>query len=501
MSLQKTHTSLLGLQDVTIVDDVRLRKVIIATVLGNIIEWFDFSVYGFLAYELGQVFFSGVDLRMQRIAVLATFSLPFVIRPLGGLFFGVLGDKYGRKKILSITIIMMSISTACISLIPSYSTIGIWAPILLLMCKIIQGFAIGGEYIGAAIFIAEYSPDRKRGLMGSWLDFGSISGFLLGAGLVVIISYITGAECFSNWGWRILFGMALPLGSIGLYLRYMLEESPAFQGNLKKFMISGHDAGLTEQRISYIKLITQYWKSLLICMGLVITTNVTYYMLLTYMPTYLSQNLHFSEDHGIIIIISIMISMLFLQPIMGFISDKFGRRPLVIIGSFALLLFSLPCFTLINSHVTGRMFLGLLILALILNSFTGVMASSLPAMFPTHIRCSILATIFNLSVLIASLTPIIAAWLVEETANLYMPAYCLMIAGGVGLLTGIMMQETANLPLRGANPVASNIIEAKAIIKEHHDHIEQKITEIKQQISILEKQRSQLMNQHPYMHE
>lgn len=141
----------------------------------------------------------------------------------------MLGDKYGRQKILAITIVIMSISTFCIGLIPSYATIGIWAPILLLLCKMAQGFSVGGEYTGASIFVAEYSPDRKRGFMGSWLDFGSIAGFVLGAGVVVLISTIVGEENFLEWGWRIPFFIALPLGIIGLYLRHALEETPAFQ--------------------------------------------------------------------------------------------------------------------------------------------------------------------------------------------------------------------------------------------------------------------------------
>ncbi len=136
----------------------------------------------------------------------------------------MLGDKYGRQKILAITIVIMSISTFCIGLIPSYDTIGIWAPILLLICKMAQGFSVGGEYTGASIFVAEYSPDRKRGFMGSWLDFGSIAGFVLGAGVVVLISTIVGEANFLDWGWRIPFFIALPLGIIGLYLRHALER-------------------------------------------------------------------------------------------------------------------------------------------------------------------------------------------------------------------------------------------------------------------------------------
>ena len=160
--LKRKKVKPITLRDVTIIDDGKLRKAITAASLGNAMEWFDFGVYGFVAYALGKVFFPGADPSVQMVAALATFSVPFLIRPLGGLFFGMLGDKYGRQKILAITIVIMSISTFCIGLIPSYDTIGIWAPILLLICKMAQGFSVGGEYTGASIFVAEYSPDRKR---------------------------------------------------------------------------------------------------------------------------------------------------------------------------------------------------------------------------------------------------------------------------------------------------------------------------------------------------
>ena len=141
---------------------------------------------------------------IQMIAALATFSVPFWYVRWAGLF-GIMGDKFGRQKVLSVTIIIMAVSTFCIGLIPSYESIGIWAPVLLLLAKLAQGFSVGGEYSGAAIFVAEYSPDRKRGFMGSWLDFGSIAGFVCGAGVVVLISSILGEETFREWGWRIPF--------------------------------------------------------------------------------------------------------------------------------------------------------------------------------------------------------------------------------------------------------------------------------------------------------
>ncbi len=188
----------------SVIDNAKLKKAITAAALGNAMEWFDFGVYGFVAYALGGIFPQRVT-GTQTIAALATFSVPFLVRPLGGLFFGVMGDRFGRQKVLSLTIIIMAASTFCIGLIPSYTTIGIWAPILLLICKLAQGFSVGGEYTGAAIFVAEYAPDKRRGFPGSWLDFGSIAGFVLGAGFVVFLSIMVGEQAFLDWGWRVPF--------------------------------------------------------------------------------------------------------------------------------------------------------------------------------------------------------------------------------------------------------------------------------------------------------
>ena len=173
----------LQIDDITVIDNTKLKKAVTAAALGNAMEWFDFGVYGFVAFALGKVFFPDASPTVQIIAALGTFSVPFLVRPLGGVFFGVMGDRFGRQKVLSLTIIIMAVSTFCIGLIPSYRSIGIWAPVLLLLCKLAQGFSVGGEYTGAAVFVAEYAPDRRRGFLGSWLDFGSIAGFVLGAGL------------------------------------------------------------------------------------------------------------------------------------------------------------------------------------------------------------------------------------------------------------------------------------------------------------------------------
>ena len=497
LKLRKKRVKPMHINDITIIDDAKLKKAITAAALGNAMEWFDFGVYGFVAVALGQVFFPGANPGLQMIAALATFSVPFLVRPLGGVFFGRLGDKFGRQKVLSITIIIMSISTVSIGLIPSYASIGMWAPILLLVAKLAQGFSVGGEYTGAAIFVAEYSPDRKRGFLGSWLDFGSIAGFILGAGVVILITSIVGDENFLSWGWRLPFFIAAPLGLIGIYLRHALEETPTFQQHVDKIDSNSRKEIAEPPRVSFREIFSKQWKALIVSVGLVIATNVTYYMLLTYMPSYMSHSLHYSEDHGLIIIIAIMVGMLFVQPFMGMMSDRFGRKPFVIIGSIGLFILAVPSFILIQSNVIGLIFLGFLILAVLLNCFIGVMASTLPAMFPTNIRYSALAIAFNVSVMVAGITPTFAAWLVEATHNLFMPAYYLMVVAVIGLVTGIYMKETANKPLKGATPAASDRAEAKEILQEHHDNIEQKIEDIDAQIAELQSKRKHLIDQHP----
>ncbi|MBV7484884.1 glycine betaine/L-proline transporter ProP [Bordetella sp. BOR01] len=496
----------LQIDDITVIDNTKLKKAVTAAALGNAMEWFDFGVYGFVAFALGKVFFPDASPAVQTIAALGTFSVPFLVRPLGGVFFGVMGDRFGRQKVLSLTIIIMAISTFCIGLIPSYHTIGLWAPILLLLCKLAQGFSVGGEYTGAAIFVAEYAPDRQRGFLGSWLDFGSIAGFVLGAGMVVLLQTMLSEPTFLDWGWRVPFFVAGPLGLLGLYLRHAAEETPAFTQQLEKMAKEDRDALQERPTVSFREIFSKYRKALLICIGMVLVTNITYYMLLTYMPTYLSRSLGYSEEHGVLIIVVVMIGMLFVQPVVGFASDKIGRKPFLLVGSIGLLLLALPAFKFIGSDNTGLIFLGLLFIAVLLNCLTGVMASTLPALFPTRIRYSALASSFNIAIIVAGLTPTVSAWLVEETGNLMMPAFYLMVAAAIGLITSFFLPETANRPMRGDTPNASSPHEAKALLKQAYEHIEESLADIETEIATMEEKlealrqrRQRLADRHPHL--
>ena len=453
----------LTLDDITVVDSAVLKRAVSAAALGNAMEWFDFGVYSYIVSTLSQVFFQELPENMRLIATFATFAIAFLVRPLGGMFFGPLGDRVGRQKVLAATMIIMAVSTFCIGLIPSYASIGIVAPILLLIARLVQGFSTGGEYGGAATFIAEYSPDRQRGFMGSWLEFGTLGGYVLGAALVTAITAAMSPEALLDWGWRIPFFIAGPLGLIGLYLRLKLEETPAFQA-----LEESAEPQETHSHSAFFKRLTKHWRELVICVGLVLVFNVTDYMLLSYMPTNLSSNLKYDTHHGLMMILLVMLLMMVIQPFLGLLCDRVGRRPVVMVGCIGTFLLAWPCFMLIQQGTHLSIFVGLMILAALLNCFTSTMPSTLPALFPTSIRYGALAIAFNVSVSVfGGTTPLVTAWLIDVTNNLMMPAIYMMGAAAIGFVTILMTRETANRPLRGSTPTAASPEEAQELLEEH----------------------------------
>ena len=449
----------MDVEEITVVDKPMLRRAVGAAALGNAMEWFDFGVYGYLAVTLGQVFFPSSNPTAQLIATFATFTVAFLVRPLGGLVFGPLGDRYGRQKVLAFTMILMALGTFSIGLIPSYERIGIWAPVLLLLARLVQGFSTGGEYGGAATFIAEYATDRNRGLMGSWLEFGTLGGYIAGAATVTTLHLLLSGAQMLDWGWRIPFLVAGPLGLLGLYMRMRLEETPAFRAYAEEAAKRDHERpGLGE-------LLRVHGRQLVICMGLVLVFNVTDYMLLTYMPSYLTVTLGYAESKGLLLIIIVMLVMMPLNIVGGLFSDRLGRRPMIIGACVALLLLAIPCLLLVRSGQDGLIFLGLMLLGIALVCFTSSMPSTLPALFYTPVRYSALSIAFNVSVsLFGGTTPLVTAWLVERTGDPMVPAYYLMGAAVIGLVTMLFVRETAGLPLRGSPPAVASDQEARALL-------------------------------------
>lgn len=449
--------------DVCVTDNASVKRAVKATMLGNAMEWFDFGVYAYLATTIGKVFFPDASGSAQLLSTFAIFAAAFIVRPLGGLFFGPLGDRIGRKKVLATTIILMAGSTFAIGLIPSYESIGIAAPILLVLLRLLQGFSTGGEYGGASTFVAEYAPDKRRGFFASFLEFGTLAGYVAAAGIVTIIQTVVSAEDLLQWGWRIPFLIAGPLGLIGLYLRLRLEETPAFQ-----MMEQAEERSLADESTGkkLRETLVDNWRPLVLCIVLVATYNIAHYGLLSYMPTYLTNTLGYDESHGLVLMIIVMIVMMMGISYVGKFSDRVGRKPLLLSGFIGFFVLSLPAYLLIGIGNYVTVFLGLAILGGLLLLFVGVFPSVLPALFPTGIRYGGLAIGYNLAVSIfGGTTPLVLTALESATgSNLVAPMY-MMIAAVIGGIAVLMIPETARKPLDGSPPAVATDEEARRIIR------------------------------------
>ncbi|MGW7255067.1 MFS transporter [Streptomyces sp. NPDC054834] len=449
-------------EDVQVIEPPLLRRAVGASALGNCMEWFDFGVYSYLAATIGKVFFPGASPAAQVISSFATFAAAFVVRPLGGLVFGPLGDRLGRQKVLATTMIMMAIGTFAIGLIPAYGTIGIAAPVLLLLARMVQGFSTGGEYGGATTFVAEYSPDRRRGFLSSWLDFGTFVGYALGSALVTLLNLMLTDAQMLSWGWRIPFLIAGPLGVIGLYMRLKLEESPAFQQQLDE-----HEKSLAQESAgSELKAIVRnHWRALLVCVGLVLLYNVTNYMVTGFLPTYQTETLNRSSSFADVLVLAGMVWIVVLITFIGRLSDRVGRRPVYGVAAAAMVVLAVPAFLLIKMHGTWGPVLGVLLLSTLLACFAAPSAATLPALFPTAVRYAAMGIGFNFAVAaFGGTTPLVTEALVNLTGNDMMPAFYLMLAGAIGLVTVWFLPESAQVPLNGSQPMVGSKEERRELI-------------------------------------
>ncbi|MFD8388994.1 MFS transporter [Streptomyces sp. NPDC059680] len=464
-----------GRGDVEVVEPPLLRRAVGASALGNCMEWFDFGVYSYLAATIGKVFFPGASPGAQVISSFATFAAAFVVRPLGGLVFGPLGDRIGRQKVLATTMIMMAVGTFAIGVIPGYGTIGIAAPVLLLLARMVQGFSTGGEYGGATTFVSEYSPDRRRGYLSSWLDFGTFVGYALGSALVTVLNLALTEGQMLSWGWRIPFLIAGPLGVIGLYMRLKLEESPAFQQQLDE-----HEKALAQKsaRSEFKDIVRSHWGELLVCMGLVLLYNVTNYMVTGYLPTYQTEVLNRSSGSADVLVLIGMLWIVVLITFLGRLSDHVGRRPVYAVAAAAMIVLAVPAFLLIKAYGTWPPILGVLLLATLLACFAAPSAATLPALFPTAVRYAAMGIGFNVAVsAFGGTTPLVTAALGTATGDDLMPAYYLMLAGVIGLLTVKFLPETAQVPLKGSRPMVGSREEQRDLItvsRELYKYVQQR---------------------------
>ncbi|WP_019925956.1 MFS transporter [Nocardia sp. BMG111209] len=404
--------------------------------MGNATEWYDYGVYAATATYLTDAFFPG---HLGTLGTLLGFAVSFLLRPLGGMVWGPLGDRVGRKTILATTILLMAGATGLIGLIPSHSAIGVGAPILLISLRVIQGFSTGGEYGGAATYLAESVDDRRRGFLGSFLEFGTLWGFIGGSAIVLLMQVALTDAQMQSWGWRIPFLLAVPLGLVGWYLRSRLDESPVFTE------IAEHD----HPRGGLITLITDYRRELLTLAGLVVALNVVNYTLLAYMPTYLHGTIGISDSRTTEMVLIGQLVMALVLPLSGGLSDYFGRRPMWLVSLVGLAVLAIPMYWLMGK-ATGWAITGFVVLGLLYVPQLSTISATFPAIFPTHVRQAGFALSYNVATAVFGGTaPLLNEWVIDRTHWTLFPAYYMVAACLIGLIAWTFLRETAGASLRG----------------------------------------------------
>jgi len=418
----------------------KLRKVLLATGIGHFVEWFDFGLYGTLAAIIGVQFFQAESPAVALLSSFAVFGAGFIMRPLGGLYFGSLGDRIGRQKVLATVILLTSGATFVMGLLPTFSQIGIAATVLLVITRLIQGFAAGGESSGATTFLAEYAPTARRGYFTCWIDNFGFMAFVAGSGLVFLLTATLGEATMSDWGWRIPFLIAGPLGLVGLYLRKHLEDTPEFLEMVK--------SGKTEAS-PLRTAVTTAWGALLFCVGFVVIKAVGHWTLQTFMPSYLSTELHYSKLDSYAITTVGLFAIAVMVPFMGYLSDKLGRKPLMLAGCAGFILFTYPAMMVMARGDMLSAIMAMLLLGAFIAAFDGACSAAMAELFPTSIRYGGMAIAYNVAVaFFGGITPWFSAYLMTSTGNPFSPAYYVMGAALITFLTVLRAKETAGQPLR-----------------------------------------------------
>ena len=464
----ESETPRLQVDDVIVVNKKRVRTAIGGTVVGNFMEWFDFGIYGYLAVTLAVVFTEDLPEPWGLLVTLFGFAVSFLVRPIGGLVLGPLGDRIGRQRVLFFTMALMAVATALIGVLPTSAQIGLWAIVPLYLLKMAQGFSTGGEYAGATTYVAEFSPDRSRGFWSSWLDVGSYVGFAAGASVVALTTLITesvwGPTAMVDFGWRIPFLLAIPLGAVAIWFRMRIPETPAYE------TASEHETSVAADdplaRHGLVGILRHHWRPVLICVAIAAATNTAGYALTSYMPTYLENEVGVSNLTAAVATVPVLLVMSACLPLIGLLSDRIGRRPVYLIAAGSTLALMVPAFAIMQIGELWAVFLALTMVAVPVAFYVAVAASTLPALFPTASRFGAMAIAYNVaSSLFGGTTPLFSQGLIELTGNTYMPAFYIMVfalLGGVAMLT---MKETAQRPLLGSVPTVETAAEAEAVVE------------------------------------
>lgn len=401
------------------------KRTLLAGAVGNVLEWYDFALYGYFAPVFAALFFPSNSPSVSLISAFGVFAVGFLARPLGAMLFGYWGDTLGRRNALAWSILLMAVPTCLVGLLPTYETIGVIAPIALILCRFLQGLSVGGEFTGSATFLVEHASASQRGYVGSWAGFSAQIGALLGSGVGALVASNLGDDTLHQWGWRIPFMMGGLIAVVGWYVRTGVPESPAFEtirlaGELASSPI--RDVFMT-QRLAVAKV-----------GGLVWLHGVAFYLLYVYLTTYLTTVTQVPLATVLVLNTGCMALLALLIPLMGAWSDRIGQVPLLMTGAAGIALLAYPSFLWLTSNSLPRMIAAQVLLTLLVACYMGPFFATVAELFPTSQRYTGLSVGYNIgAALFGGTAPLVATFLIEWSGNVLAPAFYLSFCATVSL--------------------------------------------------------------------
>ncbi len=416
------------------------RKVVVAGAIGSIVEFYDFGIYGYLATTIASLFFPKASPTAALLSTLAIFATAFLMRPIGSVIFGHIGDRYGRKPALAISVILMALSTFLLGLLPTAASIGIAAPMLLFGVRVLQGLSAGGEAGGAATMLAEASRSANRGFLASAAQSGSLIGLILASGVVVLLSVVIPADSMTAWGWRVPFILALPTGLMGIYVRNRLKDTARFAHIVESGAVA---------KVPMVEAFRTSFAPIMKTFGICVLDFVAYYTVFVYLSIYMQTQAGLPRTVAIWSTTLTLVVATITLPGFGWLSDKIGRRPVIAGAGIFFLVTTLPALGYIHDSGSATLAtLAQIVLGLGVAAIMGPLWATIAEMFPTRVRYSGMGIAFALAAaVVGGTTPYMATWLISATGSPLAPGYLLMASAVVTLLTLLTMRETAGQAL------------------------------------------------------